>query len=60
MSNITKNFAANIKRIRKEKGLTQKQLAELICCSEKAVSKWECVASVPDIEVLLSISQKFY
>ncbi|MBR5318183.1 MAG: helix-turn-helix transcriptional regulator [Peptococcaceae bacterium] len=32
-------------RLRKEKGMTQKQLAELLMLSPKTVSKWECGVS---------------
>ena len=34
----TGNF---IKELRKEKGLTQKELAEIIGLSDKTISKWE-------------------
>lgn len=37
---------------RREKGLTQRQLAERLHLSDKAVSKWERGLSLPDIEVL--------
>ena len=35
--------------LRKEKGLTQKELAEQIGISDKTVSKWETDASVPEL-----------
>ena len=34
-------FAETIARLRKEKGLTQKQLAEQFGVSDRSVSKWE-------------------
>ena len=34
-------FGKFIREMRKERGLTQKQLAELLYVSDKAVSKWE-------------------
>ena len=34
-------FGAFVARLRKEQGWTQKQLAERLCISDKAVSKWE-------------------
>lgn len=34
-------FAETIARLRKEKGLTQKQLAEQFGISDRSVSKWE-------------------
>ena len=39
---LTKLFAENLRRYRKEVGLTQAQLGEKTGYSEKAVSKWEC------------------
>ena len=33
-------------RLRKEKGLTQKQLADMMNISAKTVSKWECGGSL--------------
>lgn len=34
-------FGAFVARLRKEKGYTQKKLAEQLLISDKAVSKWE-------------------
>ena len=34
-------FGAFLVQLRKEKGLTQKELAEKLYVSDKAVSKWE-------------------
>ena len=34
-------FGAFLQALRKEKGLTQRQLAEMLHVSDKAVSKWE-------------------
>lgn len=36
-----KKFGAFVSELRKEKGYTQKQLAEKLFLSDKAVSKWE-------------------
>lgn len=38
-----------IARLRKEKGLTQKKLAEALNISNKTVSKWECGLGCPDV-----------
>lgn len=43
--------------LRKEKGLTQKQLAEKLNVTDKAVSKWETGRSAPDIALLEKISE---
>lgn len=42
MFNIDKKkFGAFVAALRKEKGITQKELSEQLCISDKAVSKWE-------------------
>ena len=42
MFNIDKKkFGAFVAVLRKEKGITQKELSEKLCISDKAVSKWE-------------------
>lgn len=41
-----------IKEIRTEKGITQKELAEKLCVSVAAVSKWENGRGFPDISLL--------
>ena len=45
-------FIANM---RKENKITQKQLAEKLGVSDKAVSKWECGKSMPDNGLLLNL-----
>ena len=39
------SFAENLKLIRKEKGITQEDLAEMLQVSRQAVSKWEAGVS---------------
>lgn len=41
-----------ISAVRKEKGLTQKQLAEQLHVSDRTISKWECGSGFPDISLL--------
>ncbi len=41
---------------RKEKGITQKELADLLHISYQAVSKWELGKSLPTVEILYEIS----
>jgi len=48
-----------IRRFRIEHGLTQKQLAERINVSDKAVSKWECGNGCPDLSLLTALSEVF-
>lgn len=45
-------FGVFISDLRKEKGMTQKELAEKLYVSDKAVSKWERGQSLPDITML--------
>lgn len=57
MFNIDKQkFGAFVATLRKEKGITQKELAERLFISDKAVSKWETAASVPNIDLLMPLA----
>lgn len=47
----------NIKAIRKSKGLSQQELAVKLNVVRQTVSKWEQGLSVPDSDMLLSISE---
>lgn len=47
-----------IKQQRKEKGLTQLQLAEKLCVSEKTISKWECGNGFPDTSLILPLCKE--
>ena len=48
---------ASIARLRKKQGLTQTALAELLCVSNKTVSKWERGAGYPEITPLYALSR---
>ena len=49
----------NIRRFRKEKNLTQSELAELLGVSVQAISKWESGTSTPELEKLLALCECF-
>lgn len=49
-------FGAFIASLRKEKGYTQKELAQRLFISDKAVSKWETAASIPDTALLIPLA----
>ena len=53
------NIADRIQRLRKTKGISQEQLAEIIGVSRQAVSKWESEQSTPDIEKIILLSNYF-
>ena len=48
---------AFLAQLRKEKGYTQKELAEKLWVSDKAVSKWERALSMPDIALLTPLAR---
>ena len=52
-----KRFGAFVAELRKEKGYTQKELAEKLFVSDKAVSKWETAVSIPDTSLLIPLSE---
>lgn len=51
------NIGSVIKKLRKEKNLTQEQLAERLDISFQAVSKWENNVALPDITLVPKIAQ---
>lgn len=53
------NFAENFKRLRKEKGITQEKVAEVLEVSGQSVSRWELGICYPDLEMLPSIANYF-
>lgn len=54
MDNI--KSGAFIKQKRKEKGFTQKELAEILNCTDKAVSRWETGKGFPEVSLLIPLS----
>ncbi len=53
----SKKVGGFIAELRKEKGLTQLQLAELLNVTDKAISRWETGKGYPDIELLQKIAE---
>lgn len=51
-----KKFGSFVNIRRKELGMTQKELAEKLFLSDKAVSKWERGISLPDVSVLVPLA----
>ena len=54
-----KDCGAFIADLRKEKNLTQKQLAEILKVSDKAISRWETGKGFPDVTSLVALSEFF-
>jgi len=52
-------FNEKIKHLRKQKDMTQEQLAEYMCVSPQAVSRWETGITCPDISALPQLSELF-
>ncbi len=52
------SFADNLKQLRKEKQLSQEELAEILDVSRQAISKWEQGIGYPEVEKLLLLSSK--
>ena len=48
-----------IKELRKEKNLTQEQFAETFCVSRRTVSRWETGSNLPDLDILIEMSDYF-
>ena len=46
-----------IKKLREGKGMTQEELADKVCVSAKAVSKWETGRGFPDIGLIESLAK---
>lgn len=55
MKDVKNIVAMNLTKLRKNKGLTQLELAEQFNYSDKAVSRWEHGDTLPDINVLCEL-----
>lgn len=52
-------FAANLRKLRLEKNLTQEQIAEKLGVSAQSVSRWETSATLPDVMLLPEIARLY-
>ncbi|MBE6574478.1 MAG: helix-turn-helix transcriptional regulator [Ruminococcaceae bacterium] len=48
-----------IKDLRKKNDMTQEKLADFLCVSYQAVSKWECGLSSPDLSLIIPLAKLF-
>ncbi len=51
-------FNEKLQELRKQKGLTQEELAKVLYVSRTAISKWESGRGYPNIDSLKAISKK--
>ena len=51
------SFGNNLRMLRKEKGITQEELAEMLDVSRQAVSKWESDNGYPETDKLVALAK---
>ncbi len=47
-----------IRECRKEKGVTQAELAETLSVSDKTISKWECGGGMPEVSLMMPLCKE--
>ena len=52
-------IGAFLKQLRKERGATQEQLAEVLGVSGRTVSRWETGANMPDLSILILLADHY-
>lgn len=55
----TKKIGEFLRELRREKGFTQEQLAEVLLVSGRTVSRWETGTNMPDLSILIQMAE-FY
>ena len=53
------NFGERLAALRKERGMSQEELAEKLQLTRQTISKWETGASTPDLELLVQLAEVF-
>ncbi len=59
MEELKKIISSNIVELRRSSNMTQAELAEKLCYSDKAISKWERGESIPDVFILKQVADMF-
>lgn len=54
-----KEIGAFLKQLRNEKGITQERLSEILGVSGRTVSRWETGTNLPDLSILVQISEYY-
>ena len=52
-------IGSSLRRLRQERGITQEELANALCITAQAVSKWERNEGYPEITLLPDIAEYF-
>ena len=58
-SQVRKNIAANLKKLREQYEMTQKNVADVLCIDASSYRNWENERSVPSITALYELSKIF-
>lgn len=53
-------IGAQLRKLRKQSGVSQAELAERLHISRQSISKWENDLSSPDVEMLIKLSQFYH
>ena len=56
---MSQSIGKNIRKLRKERNLTQEELAELLNITSQAISKWENETGMPDISQIIPLASVF-
>ena len=51
-----KEFSKNLKSLRTEKGITQKEMADRVHVERSTVAGWETKDRVPDVQILIRLA----
>lgn len=54
-----KKIGRFMKELRNEKGVTQEQLSEIFCVSNRSVSRWENGVNMPDFDLVIELAKYF-
>lgn len=55
----TKKMGGFLKQLRKERSMTQEQLAERLNVSSRTVSRWETGSNIPDLDTLIEMADLY-
>ena len=57
---LMSKFGERLKELRRERGITQKQLAEVLEVSKTTICQWETMKQEPSIEMLMKLADLFH